>query len=405
MSETSEEGYVIEGNLSIATRGHLVLYSVTGGRVDYGTFAETARGLGLTQSFVPPIRALKDSFAVAKNTLDGMRLPALERAEGWDGTVDRSVKIVSLRRKNEYVVQVLMTGRSRGKNHIGTQNLFRLEFDPPETFDPRSWRDTYIAQHWKTDTDEDQATVEVSAINECLSVTPYWDDTEFDAMLFARISQALMAEFAIVATSIDQKMLRDRIVRVLTDLGGLPFRSGQGAYFIPKYGDDNSHHDTLEKYSNLLESFGNYNALIGDASENNWLDSDGKPRDWHRPRTNLRIMGYIDNERQLGYIRNDIETTLSREIAEYQQKLVETAESFNEEKVELFEQRLDSIQIMREGLRTRLGKLTTVLGGELNVNTQPYRDVSARLQGRMASIRSVRSSAATRLMALTRIDQ
>jgi hypothetical protein len=73
--------------------------------------------------------------------------------------------------------------------------------------------------------------------------------------------------------------------------------------------------------------------------------------------------------------------------------------------VELFEQRLDSIQIMREGLRTRLGKLTTVLGGELNVNTQPYRDVSARLQGRMASIRSVRSSAATRLMALTRIDQ
>ena len=405
MSETSEEGYVIEGNLSIATRGHLVLYSVTGGRVGYGTFAETARGLGLTQSFVPPVRALKDSFAIAKNTLDGMHLPALEKAEGWDGTVDRSVKIVSLKRKNEYVVQVLMTGRSRGKNHIGTQNLFRLEFDPPETFNPRTWRDAYIAQHWETDTDEDQETVEVSAINECLSVTPYWDDTAFDAMLFARISQALMGEFSIVATSIDQKMLRDRIVRVLSELGGLPFRSGQGAYFIPKYGDDNSHLDTLESYSNLLESFGNSNALIGEAGENDWLDSSGKPRDWHRPRTNLRIMGYIDNERQLGYIRNDIETNLSREIAEYQQKLVETAESFNEDKVELFEQRLDSIQTMREGLRTRLGNLTTVLGGELNVNTQPYRDVSARLQGRMASIRTVKSSVATRLMALTRIDQ
>jgi hypothetical protein len=73
--------------------------------------------------------------------------------------------------------------------------------------------------------------------------------------------------------------------------------------------------------------------------------------------------------------------------------------------VELFEQRLDSIQTMREGLRTRLGNLTTVLGGKLDVNTQPYRDVSARMQGRLASIRTVKSSAATRLLALTRIDQ
>ena len=380
-----------------------MLYSVTGGRVSYETFANLAGQLGLTQAFVPPIRRPSDAFAIAKNTLDGMDLPSLETVGGWDGVVQRSIKIVSLKKGNEYVVQVKSTGRSRGRNHVETQNLFRLEFDPPEGFDQNTWRDAYIAQFW--DAGEENGPVDMSVLNECISMTPYWDDTEFDAMLFARISQELLGEFRNVATSIDQKMLRDRITRVLTtELGGLPFRSGQGAYFIPKYGDDDSHLTTLENYSNLLESFGSANALVGEASENNWLGEDGKPRDWHRPATNLRIMGYIDNERQLGYIRNDISMTLSREVAEYQQKLLGLAETFNEDKVEAFEAKLDKIQVVRKDLSDRIGKLSTALGGSVNVNSTPYRDVAAGLQSRVNALRPVRSSIAERLRALSRID-
>ena len=63
-----------------------------------------------------------------------------------------------------------------------------------------------------------------------------------------------------VVTSIDQKMLRDKVVNVLTsELGGLPYRSGQGIYFIPKIGDDDDYLTTLTNYSTLLENFGSAN--------------------------------------------------------------------------------------------------------------------------------------------------
>ena len=155
------------------------------------------------------------------------------------------------------------------------------------------------------------------------------------------ISTVKLREFREVAISVDQNMLRDKIIKVLRDeLGGLPFRSGQGAFFLPRTGDGGEQLETLENYSNLLETFGTTNALVGNPSQNNWLGENGRPRDWHRPRTNLRIMGYIDNDRQLNYIRQDIETNLSREIAEYQHQLLQVADGFNEDKVEDFEKKL-----------------------------------------------------------------
>ena len=81
---TEDEGYVIEGNTEIATRGHLAIYSVTSGRVDYSSFVQVARSLELTRPFVPEIRRLKDSFAIARGNLEGLTLPPLEVAEGWD---------------------------------------------------------------------------------------------------------------------------------------------------------------------------------------------------------------------------------------------------------------------------------------------------------------------------------
>ena len=207
------------------------------------------------------------------------------------------------------------------------------------------------------------------------------------------------------AASIDQRMLRTKIVSVLTgQLGGLPYRSGQGAFFIPKYGDDESYLETLESYSSLLEYFGNANALTGNPSESNWFGEDGKPRDWHKPRTNLRIMGYIDNERQMSYIRRDIETNIGREIGEYQQKLMEVAGAFNEDKVKDFEDRLDAIQSKRTSLRTRLSNLSKLVG-EVNLDTSLYDDIQQNLDSRISRIRGVRSSVAERVLALSRLQE
>jgi len=414
MSENeSEYGYVTE-NRDIPTTGHLVLYSVIGGRVSYTSFAEQAIALGLPRSFVPSIRKLMFAFATAKDNINQTSLPRLETAEGWDGVVDRKLKIVPLRKGHEYVVQIEMRGRMRGKNHVSTANMFRLEFSPPEDMDVAAWRDDYMNVVWNnaegaeqaSESEEEGKTAEqlIAELRQCISVTRYWEDTEFDPVLFARISQAVVEEFLVSAVSVDGKMLRDKVLSVISgELGGLPYRSGQGAWFIPKYDNDESYLETLENYSTLLEYFGNTNALTGINSESNWFGDDGKPRDWHKPRTNLRIMGYIDNERQMSYIRQDIQTNIGREIGEYQQKLMEVAGSFNDDKVEDFEKRLDSIQSMRTSLRTRLSNLTKLVGN-VELDTNVYSDIQENLDSRVSRIRGVRSSVADRVLALSRIQ-
>jgi len=409
MSENnSEYGYVTE-NSNIPTSGHLVLYSVTGGRVSYASFAEQAKTLDLSRAFVPSLRKLFYAFAIAKENLSGLTLPSLDVADGWDGVVDRKVKILSLQKGREYVVQVESRGRARGKKHVSSQNMFRLEFTPPENFDVARWSEDYMANIWKDDEEADENSTEaaqasVSQIRECISVTPYWEDSEIDAALYGRITASLMDEFETVATTIDAKMLRDKIVRVLqNELGGLPFRSGQGAWFIPKYNDDESYLETLENYSRLLASFGNANTLSRPTGSANWLGDDGKPRDWHRPTTNLRIMGYIDNERQMSYLRRDIESNLGREIGEYQHKLMEVANGFNDEKIEQFEERLNAISGLRSGLVSRLANLTSMVG-EVNLNTDVFSDVQEGLATGTSRIRSVRSSVADRVLALSRFE-
>ena len=89
----------------------------------------------------------------------------------------------------------------------------------------------------------------------------------------------------------------------------------------------------------------------------------------------MTVVQEIGTDRQLNYIRQDIETNLSREIAEYQHQLLQVADGFNEDKVEDFEKKLDSIQTKREDLSNRLRNLTSMLGGEVNINTTPYADI------------------------------
>ena len=109
------------------------------------------------------------------------------------------------------------------KNDARREKLFRLKFQPPEDFNAAEWRTDYMDNVWKGDTNA--VNESLTEIAQCLTVSPYWDDMSMDAQLYAQNTSALMQEFRVVATSIDQKMLRDKVVNVLTsELGGLPYR-------------------------------------------------------------------------------------------------------------------------------------------------------------------------------------
>ena len=82
---------------------------------------------------------------------------------------------------------------------------------------------------------------------------------------------------------------------------------------------------------------------------------------------------------------------------------MEVANNFNEEKIEQFEKRLDAISGMREGLMNRLSNLTSVVK-TVNLDTKLYDDVASGLRRSTGRIRSIRSSVADRLAALSRLD-
>ena len=401
-NESNNDYSYVTNNVQMARSGHLVLYTVVGGRVLYAPWATQARELGLERDFLPRLRRLNDAFAVAKDNLNNTTLPALDALEGWEGRVDRKLKIARLRRGHEYVVQVEMRGRMRGKNHVESVNMFRLSYQPPEDFNANLWVENYMNSVW----DEDNALpVETNALRQCIEIEPYWEDSTIDPVLLQRTIQTMMSEFEIVATSVDAQMLTRKIRNVLeNDLGALPFQSGQGAFFVPMHDGDNSYLSTLERYSELMESFGNANALTGDPSENDWFGSDGRPLGWSRRRTNLRIMGYIDDERQMSYIKQDIETNIGREIAEYHQQLMEVTQGFNEDNIKSFERRLQTMQARKETLSTRLKNFSSVVGGDINLNTNMFKDVSVTIGRNVSRIRSVQSAAAQSIMDLAKIE-
>ena len=216
------------------------------------------------------------------------------------------------------------------------------------------------------------------------------------------ITTALLDEFVAVSTSVDATMLRSSVTKTLTTLGGLPFKSGSGAWFIPSITEENTHLDTLENYSSLLNYFGDRNALNRETTPT-YFDDNGKPRKWYRQQSNLRVMGYIDNERQLEYIRNDIQNALSNEIADYQVKLLELSNNFNDEKIEEFEERLNLVHTERQDLLDRLSNLSSIVG-DITIPEQ-FPDIAEEFSGRLSTIGEVSDSVTVRLRGLMNLNQ
>ena len=382
MSENTSEGFVIEGDLNVAVKGHLALYSIVGGRIGYAAYAQRAKELGLSERYVPRPRRAKDSFAKAKDALHNMSIPALDTLEGWDGVVQRKIIVKPLKKGNEYAVSIENTGRSRGRRHKSVENLFRISFQPPEGVNPDNVIDQFRQSCW----DDEVEAPDLNTLRRCVTTSTYWENQVIDdPILLARLQREVLNEFINTISSIDSTMLRNDVRATLMSLGGLPFKSGAGAWFIPSFSEENAHLTTLENYANLLTYFGNHNALSGSRSQETWLDADGSPRKWFRQKSNLRIMGYIDNARQLEYIKDDIQNALSLEVAEYQEKLLNVAKDFNGAKVKAFNSKLDALTTERQDLKDRLDNLSGIVGG-VDISFDPFSDISSEFEGRLGVI-------------------
>ena len=222
----------------------------------------------------------------------------------------------------------------------------------------------------------------IEEINQCVSVEPYWDETEVDAGTLLNLRNRVESAFRSYATGVDSDMLRRSTAKAMEGLDAVAFLSGRGVSYVAKQVNGEETLPTLEAFSEIINVFSRReNSLDGD-----YYDADGNVRVSSIRKSNLRILGYLDGERELEYIRSDIGDTLSMECGQYWAQVVKTAEAFNDENVEAFEKKLSELQVKRDGLRTRIASITESIGGGVDVRGELPPDLDRRLNLRVQGI-------------------
>lgn len=393
--EIGNQGYVVEGRMTELTRGFLVLWTIASGQMTYARLCELAQELDLTKNQIPELRTAKNAFAYAKEVIRGASMEQALELEGWDGPVTQTLNIARLQKGNEYQISIKREGRMNGKRHVASVPILRLEFSPPENVDYVQWVEDYQNSFW----DEEVERPELDEITRCVAVTPYWEDTTVDPTVILRVRNLVVNSFRSSVTSIDSLLLRSKIKEVIfIQLNGIAFLSGKGAVFVPKTVNGKNTSTTLESYANLLSAF------AGTVTDGNYYNEDGSIRNSHLRRTNLRYLGYLDGDRELEYIRDDISNTLSAEVGEHWAQVVKLAESFNEDNIEAFEKRLSNLEVKQNSLKKRIKSITDSIGGDINVRNEMHPDLNESLNSRIQNMPTTSSLIISRIRLLAEVD-
>ena len=368
MSNINEnQGYAVEGRLKETAKGYLALWSINAGRMRYSDLVTVAKRNGLTQGQIPKLRTAKNAFAVAKDTILNSALPTLLELDGWDGAVKQSLDVKHLKRGNEYM---------------------------------RSFWDAEYIKEIEAGTKQRPVP---SQTRVCIRIEGYWDDSDIDVELMLRVRDRISQAFEDTIVSIDETLLRQHIKETLKSLNGISFLAGKGATYIPITDEDrDSKSASLESMANIITSFSR--GYQTTANDENYYDENGKPINRYGTSSNFRYLGYLDSEREMQYIREDLGSSISREIAEFQAEVVKTAASFDTTKVELFEKQLTKLQRKKTNITKRIGNMRTTLGGEIPIRRRLHSDVQQRFGSRISNITQTHNAVSTTLMKLTEFD-
>tara|TARA_B100001758_G_scaffold245873_1_gene259769 strand:- start:784 stop:2013 length:1230 start_codon:yes stop_codon:yes gene_type:complete len=406
--EIENQGYVVEGKMTELTKAFLVLWTVRSGLMSYENMVQVAKDNNLTKDQIPHLRTANNAFAKAKDSLKGMPMDTLLELEGWDGQVKQHLDVKNLLRGNEYQVSIVREGIMNGKLHKESIPVVRLKFSPPSDFNANAWVKNYVRSFWdekyiaKIESGEEEAP-QISAISQCISQEPYWEDTRVDPMLTMNIRNRVMQAFQTYVTGVDQEMLKAQFLRVLTqDLNGIEFQAGRAAIYVPAEVDGKKTSETLDSLSNLIASFA---AGTSVEATRNYYDENGEPikRGLQR-RTALRYLGYLSGSRELEYIRQDLGEQLSREVTEYHAQLTKLVDAFDEDKVEEFEKKVEIVAVKRKDLDARLASMADIVDGDVPVSTTMYPDMDHRFSSRLAAIPQERSEIASKIERLARFN-
>tara|TARA_Y100000004_G_scaffold197250_1_gene270667 strand:- start:13418 stop:14725 length:1308 start_codon:yes stop_codon:yes gene_type:complete len=401
MNDNSVIGREGTADVADSIRYFLVCYTFASGTMPYDDTVERALERGWTRNEIPEMRTLSKAYNVAKDNLAGLYgvLPVLEELEGWDGQVTQEIKVETLTRNGECRISVRRRGRMNGRDHMEDTPVIRIALSVPDDFDVATWRENYIESAWNDQVPRDMEGIQ--RLNECISMEPYWIDTEVDVNLDRTIRERILMSFREEATSIDHKSLKTMVEGTVkggygrgtlrNGLGGLRWRNQASMYAVrvrARHGDATAA-ETLDRLESLVQMFAHYNR-----SRHRWYNENSRTIRQQRKETSMSVIQLIDGERELEYLRQcwldsriqseaihrDNERKLSQEV-------LELASELNTESADKIIQRLQDIQEEKVTIASRYDEWSEELeGGVPQFPEGTFREIDEEIERNLSEV-------------------
>ena len=345
-AEGPESGYVTDNSAELMPLvGHLVQFhfrnTTTGSQVmDYSAVVSYLTGnwegadtsessiqiLSAERKYLPLPTYGRGAYTQAIRSLRSSYVTGVQ-SPNWDGGSCREKWITERLGDSTVALIRVRTGLRDGVKDIEHTNVAKVRYNrlPSLQKRARTYRNAFVKSEWgESLTEAEQVSLgQFDAImEEAVIVQPY-DDGIINPTATMNAIQLIRDGYQSVCHGVITATMRNDFNRALNRLHAIPTNM-RAQRFVPDLNNDRAYLPTLEFWTSFV----------------NWFASSGRFTDAPEVVTdateisNTRVLGYIDDARQIQYLREDITTYIDEVMSQQQEDIVKTVESISDKLAE-----------------------------------------------------------------------
>lgn len=345
-AEGPESGYVTDNSADLMPLvGHLVQFhfrnTSTGSQVmDYSAVVNYVTGncegadvdeslihiLSAERKYLPLPKFGRTAYTQAIRSLRSSYVTGVQSPD-WDGGSCREKWITERLGGSTIALIRVRTGHRDGAEDIEHMNVAKVRYNRLPSLQARAktYRNAYVKSTWGeplTDVELEAITNFDRIMDEAVVVEPY-DEHSIDTMAIMNATQLIRGGYRSVCHSVITETMRRTFSLALDRLHAIPTNM-RAQRFVPDLDNDRAYLPTLEFWTSLVNWF----ARSGRFTD----ESDGVTDATEI--SNTRVLGYIDDARQIQYLREDITTYIDKVMTKQQEDIVKTVEKIADKMAE-----------------------------------------------------------------------
>ena len=345
-AEGPESGYVTDNSAELMPLvGHLVQFhfrnTTTGSQVmDYSAVVSYLTGnwegavmsessiqiLSAERKYLPLPKYGRGAYTQAIRSLRTSYVTGVQSPD-WDGGSCREKWITERLGGSTVALIRVRTGLRDGVTDIEHMNVAKVRYNRLPSLQKRAktYRNAFVKSEWgEPITAAEQVSLGGfdALLDEAVIVQPY-DDGILDPTATMNAIQLIREGYRNVCHGVITETMRADFSHALDRLHAIPTNM-RAQRFVPDLNNDRAYLPTLEFWTTFV----------------NWFACSGRFTDEPEAVTdateisNTRVLGYIDDARQIQYLREDITTYIDEVMSQQQEDIVKTVESISDKLAE-----------------------------------------------------------------------